>query len=88
MRAALDALDRQLEQIAEQAEPTKHLAPVVGRVTAVLLVAYLGAFTDYESAAALEKACGLNLKIRSSGNFVGRPTLTKRGNSAVRRYLY
>ena len=25
---------------------------------------------------------------RSSGNFVGRPTLTKRGNSAVRRYLY
>jgi transposase len=88
MRTALDALDRQLEQIAEQAEPTKHLSPVVGRVTAVLLVAYLGALTDYDSSAALEKACGLNLKIRSSGNFVGRPTLTKRGSSPVRRYLY
>ena len=52
------------------------------------LVAYLGALTDYESAAALEKACGLNLKIRSSGNYVGRLKLTKRGSAAVRRYLY
>ena len=54
----------------------------------MVLVAYLGALTDYDSAAALEKACGLNLKIRSSGNYVGRPTLTKRGSAAVRRYLY
>jgi transposase len=88
MRTALDAVDRQTEQVAELAEPTQHLAPVVGKVTAVALVAYLGAFTDYESAAALEKACGLNLKIRSSGNYVGRLKLTKRGSAAVRRYLY
>jgi len=88
MRTALDAVDRQVEQAAEFAEPTQHLASVVGKVTAVALVAYLGAFTDYESAAALEKACGLNLKIRSSGNFIGRLTITKRGSAAVRRYLY
>jgi transposase len=88
MRSALDAIDHHLEQTALQVEPAKRLASVVGRVTAVVLVAHLGPLTHYSSAAALEKACGLNLKVRSSGNFVGRPAITKRGSPVVRRYLY
>jgi transposase len=60
----------------------------VGKVTAVVLVAHLGPLTDYTSAAALEKACGLNLKMRSSGNYLGRLSITKRGSPVVRQYLY
>jgi transposase len=61
---------------------------VVGRVTAVMLVAHLGPLSDYASAAALEKACGLNLKIKSSGNTSGRPSIAKRGAPIARAYLY
>jgi hypothetical protein len=38
--------------------------------------------------AALEKACGLNLKMKSSGNYLGRLSITKRGSPVVRHYLY
>lgn len=88
MRTALDDIDRRIDHIAQQAEPTRNIASVVGRVTSVVLVAHLGSLTEYASAAALEKACGLNLKIRSSGNYVGRLSITKRGSAIVRRYLY
>ncbi len=73
---------------AVQHEATRRIAEVVGKVTAVILIAYLGDFSEYASAAALEKACGLNLKITSSGNVTGRPSITKRGASETRAVLY
>jgi transposase len=88
VRASLASVNRELEKEAMKHEPTRSIAPVVGRVTALALVAYLGPLSQYDSAAALEKACGLNLKIKSSGNYVGRPSISKRGSSSVRRYLY
>jgi transposase len=88
VRASIASIDKAIEKFASEHEATKGIAPVVGRVTAVVLVAHLGPLSEYDSAAALEKACGLNLKIRSSGNYTGRPSITKRGSSTVRRYLY
>jgi transposase len=88
MRTALDDIDRRIEEVAQQADATCNIAAAVGKVTSVVLVAHLGPLTDYASAAALEKACGLNLKIRSSGNYVGRLSVTKRGSAIVRHYLY
>ena len=73
---------------ASENEATRGIATVVGRVTAVVLVAYLGPLSEYASAAALEKACGLNLKIKSSGNSLGRPSITKRGSCEARAWLY
>jgi transposase len=88
LRNAIDGVDRVLEKAAQETEATRTIAPVVGRVTSHVLVAHLGPLSDYESAAALEKACGLNLKIKSSGNYVGRLAITKRGSGVVRRYLF
>jgi transposase len=88
MRIALDGLDRRIEDVAQQVHATRSIATVIGKITSVVLVAHLGPLTDYASAAALEKACGLNLKIRSSGNYVGRLSITKRGSAVVRHYLY
>jgi len=87
-RALVKAIDKELEKVGEEHEATRGIAAVVGRVTAVTMVAHLGPLSDYASAAALEKACGLNLKIKSSGNSVGRPSITKRGAPAARMYLY
>jgi transposase len=88
VRASIASIDKVIEKTASEHEATRRIASVVGRVTAVVLVAYLGPLSEYGSAAALEKACGLNLKIKSSGNSAGRPSITKRGSAVVRRYLY
>lgn len=88
LRDAMKSVDKELESIADTHDATRSIAPVVGRATAVVLVAYLGTLSEYGSAAALEKACGLNLKIKSSGNVSGRPSLTKRGSPEARAYLY
>jgi transposase len=88
LRKALDDVDRGLEEVAQRNDETRAISAVVGKVTSVVLIAHLGPFTDYGSAAALEKACGLNLRIRSSGNHVGRLAITKRGSAVVRQYLF
>jgi transposase len=88
VRASIATIDKTIEKVASEHETTRGIAVVVGRVTAVVLVAYLGPLSEYDSAAALEKACGLNMRIKSSGNYIGRPSITKRGSSTVRRYLY
>ncbi len=87
-RSSLASIDELIEQVGVQHEATRRIAEVVGKVTAVILVAYLGDFSEYASAAALEKACGLNLKIKSSGNVTGRRSITKRGASETRAMLY
>jgi len=88
VRARLSSIDKEIEKVAEEHEATRDIAVVVGRVTAAVLVAYLGPLGAYASAAALEKACGLNLKVKSSGNLVGRPSITRRGPPEVRAYLH
>jgi transposase len=87
-RSSIHEIDKVIEQTASENEATRGLAPVVGRVTAVVLVAYLGPLSEYASAAALEKACGLNLKVKSSGNLAGRLSITKRGSCEARAWLY
>jgi transposase len=88
VRASIASIDKVIEKTAEEDEATRGIAEVVGRVTAVVLVAYLGPLSEYASPATLEKACGLNLKIKSSGNLIGRPSITKRGSSEARTWLY
>jgi transposase len=88
VRGAIATIDKVIEKTAEEHEATRGIAKVVGRVTAVVLVAYLGALSQYASPTTLEKACGLNLKIKSSGNVIGRPSITKRGSSEARAWLY
>jgi transposase len=84
----LDRIDQQLRPQVQQDPSLSRLARVLGVVTTAVVVGYLGELTAYGSAAALEKACGLNLKERSSGEHVGRLRITKRGPAVVRQYLY
>lgn len=89
LREKLHTVDAELVAMAAATPSASSLVPTVGPVTAVVLVAYLGPLQDYDSAGALEKACGLNLKIRSSGESKpGKLSITKRGPSVMRRYLF
>jgi hypothetical protein len=66
----------------------KVMSAAVGPAAATALIAYVGAPQEYSSARAYEKACGLNLKVRSSGKHEGQLKITKRGPSQVRQLLY
>lgn len=59
-----------------------------GTKLASVLVARLGAPSEFDSAAAYQKAAGLNLKVKSSGQSDGQPTITKKGPGAVRHNLF
>lgn len=87
----LDELKQIDEAIAGAVDEVAELSAMrqtLGAVTTAVIVAHTGSPAEYGSAGAFEKACGLNLKERSSGNHQGRLGLTKRGPSIVRRYLY
>jgi transposase len=81
-------VDARIEKAGAEVPQVKAMRPCLGRVTAATVYAYLGAPSDYASAAALEKAAGLNLIERSSGDNDGTKHLSKRGAGVVRKYLF
>jgi transposase len=64
------------------------LRSVLGPITASAIIAYMGSPTAYKSAAAFEKAIGLNLRENSSGTRLGTRRISKRGPGKVRKYLF
>jgi len=63
------------------------LSSWMGVYTAAVIVTYVDP-RQYTSARAQEKACGMNLREKSSGEMCGRLTITKRGPGLVRQVLY
>jgi transposase len=84
----IDALDDELAQRVKEDDVASRLAAVVGPACAASIVSRLGSPTLFASAGALEKAMGLNLKVRSSGEKQGQLHITKRGPAQVRQLLY
>jgi transposase len=84
----LDQVDAKLAELVEQDEVLRRMATVVGPACAAALGSLVGSPLNFPNARALEKAMGLNLKEKSSGNVQGRMSITKRGPGEVRRLLY
>jgi len=84
----LDAVDAKLtELVAEDAVLTR-MATAVGPACAAAIGSLVGSPLDFPNARALEKAIGLNLKEKSSGNTKGQMSITKRGPGQVRRLFF
>lgn len=66
----------------------KNIAQTIGTMTALALLGDVGDPKRYASGATLQKALGLNLRERSSGEHQGRLRITKRGPARTRQYLY
>lgn len=87
-KSSVKACEKALEkQLKLDAFWSKYLSDV-GAGTLGVILSKLGDPRDYGSAGAFLKAAGLNLKELSSGNRVGEKAITKRGPSAVRRWVY
>jgi transposase len=85
---ALDALDAELAAHVAKDPMMSRLAVVVGPACAASIISHVGSPLAFENASALEKAMGLNLKVKSSGEHQGNVHITKRGPAQVRQLLY
>jgi transposase len=82
-----DALEESMAEVAKDDEVFARLATWMGVYTAAVVVTHVDP-RQYTTARQLEKACGLNLREKSSGEHAGRLTITKRGPGLVRQVLY
>lgn len=80
-------LDKQLAELARDDAAFAQLQPWMGTFTAAVITTHCDP-RQYANSRQLEKACGLNLREKSSGEHVGRLTITKRGPGLVRHVLY
>lgn len=80
-------IEKQIAAIASDDEVFARLQPWMGTFTAAVVVTHCDP-RRYENARQLEKACGLNLREKSSGELRGRLMITKRGPGVVRHALY
>ena len=88
LKRKVDEIDEQIASHVDADEVMKLMSRVVGPAATTALIAHVGAPARYGSASAYQKACGLNLKVRSSGKHEGRLMITKRGPPRVRQLLY
>jgi transposase len=92
LMALRDEVDARIERATDDV-PTVVAMRFLGTVTAAVIYAYLGDPRSYESAAAYEKAAGLNLVESSSGTDPSARDkvyrrISKRGPGVVRKYLF
>jgi transposase len=83
-----DSVDAEIEALVRQDTVLSRLATVVGPACAAAIGVLVGSPLDFVSAGAFEKAMGLNLKERSSGERIGKLSITKRGSGQTRQLLY
>src|SRR5271166_452598 len=84
----LDAIDQELAQMVAKDVEMSRMAVLVGPACAASILSHVGAPTSFARPAAIEKAVGLNMKEKSSGEGAGKVHITKRGPAQVRQLLY
>lgn len=82
-----EELDDEMQELTADDEVFARLSRWMGVYTAAVVVTLCDP-RQYANARQLEKACGLNLREKSSGEHRGRLSITKRGPGAVRQVLY
>ena len=88
LRGRLDDVEARMRALCASHQALDRIAQAVGPAAATAIFGDLGDPSAYRSAAALEKAAGLNLREKSSGKYQGPLHLSKRGPGRVRHYLY
>lgn len=66
----------------------KEMAAVIGKLTTAILIGLHLDPRNFSSAHSYQKALGLNLTEKSSGQYHGQLKLSKRGSATARKYLY
>lgn len=90
LRDEIASLEKEADAFvsAQASSGVQNLSKAMGTMTALALMGDVGDPKRYTSGATLQKALGLNLRERSSGEHQGKLRITKRGPARARQYLY
>lgn len=101
LQEAIQALTRQIDQLTSEVysklrsrkELRKSVGylnsiPGIGRLTIAVVLAETNGFADFESIAQLISFSGYDVVIRKSGQWSGKPKISKQGSSYIRRAMY
>ncbi len=81
--------DRQIEALVADLPYAESLQSVgMPAPAAAAIVAYAGDLRQYDHGNQLMRKAGLNLAERSSGKYIGKVRLSKRGSALLRKHLY
>jgi len=86
-RQAQDVLEGRMEKLVGADQCFTALKNWMGTYTAAVLMAFCDP-RQFAHADELQKTCGLNLRVKSSGENKGKLQITKRGPALVRQVLY
>ena len=90
----INNIEKDIENIVNKDELVKTkidkvvTIPGIGFITAVVIIAETHGFALITSIKQLTSYAGLDIKIRESGKWKGKPKITKKGNSHIRKALY
>lgn len=86
----LDAMEKEIEDLLDDIPTAEQLRSIngIGTITIAALLGFAGDLRNYAHGRQLLRQAGLNLAERTSGKYKGQIKLSKRGNSALRKYLY
>lgn len=90
----LKAIDKELcELVKTDSELSKKIdqiltIPGVGFVTAITIIAETQGFINMKNIKQLTSYAGLDVQLKESGNWSGKPHISKKGNSRIRKALY
>jgi transposase len=79
---------RHVDRLSQARPSIQAMSRAVGKGTAAVLVVEGGDPQRYASSSEWLKTFGLNLKERSSGKYLGKCKITKRGSGRARKWLY
>jgi len=77
-----------MEARVEADDGLKKMAALIGKLTTAVLISLHLDPRHFSSAHSYLKALGLNLIEKSSGQYRGRLSISKRGSAIARKYLY
>lgn len=86
----LHEMKQEIEGVLQEMPMAKLLRsiPGVGPITVAALLGFAGDLRHYAHGRQLLRRAGLNLAERTSGKYKGQIKLSKRGDSALRKYLF
>lgn len=90
MLKEIDDIEKEIAELTKTNEMITFMTEIngIGTVSAANILAEIGDFNKFENAKQLISYCDFNLKVNESGMHKGKTTISKKGNSRLRAYLF
>ncbi|NEU06666.1 MULTISPECIES: IS110 family transposase [Clostridium] len=87
---SIEEIDNEIYELMLEDDMAGRMMDIKGisAISTANLLSQIGSFDKFNSPKQLISYCGLNLRVNESGKHKGKTTISKRGNSMIRAYLF